>query len=199
MSAIKAYGLVQSMKLHFSKDDYSFSPNGIYIKPETFSMKKDQYAYGKLAQKFKTEDALIDYIIPIFFANPKAYVRELFTEDAREIYSAYQKRKESLAYIFESDIQKLFNLCQDGNYDRLIRSKDGSNPLLLVQYYQKKIIPETLIILDMLTPFFEYWSRNLADPLIWPKERIRLEKYRQFLSVNTQPYRQIIKKAMNDN
>ena len=68
MTGYEAYGLYESLKLHFSKDSYDFFKyNGkTNISLNTFDNRKDKYHFHKLSRKFSDKDVLINFLVANF-------------------------------------------------------------------------------------------------------------------------------------
>jgi hypothetical protein len=58
---------------------------------------------------------------------------------------------------------------------------------------QKKISVETVIIMNEVLNFIKKWEIIIDDDLIWPKQKLIIEKYRPFMSFDKVKYRKIMK------
>ena len=66
----------------------------------------------------------------------------------------------------------------DDDYDQNLLVKD-THPLLLRLVVRELVGIETMIILNKLTPFYDYWSKTLDD-ILWDSIRKKSEKYERF-------------------
>jgi len=66
-----------------------------------------------------------------------------------------------------------------------------AHPYLLRLVIREDIGIETMIILNKLTPFFDYWTKKLADDILWESVKKKSEKYEKFFinSVDLSKYR----------
>ena len=65
-------------------------------------------------------------------------------------------------------------------------------PTLLKIYVKGDVSLETLIILDMILGYTKEWDKKLKNPL-WEMISFKIKKYKPFLSINTQRYKQVLK------
>jgi len=113
---------------------------------------------------------------------------------------------ESLSYTFEQNILLLINeICMDkndyniNNFEYIFECEKGKHPILLKGYLAKRIFPETLIILDDIVSYFKEWDKMLSDDIVWPEEKIFLDKYRRFLEFDKTKYKFTLQKLVKSN
>jgi hypothetical protein len=97
------------------------------------------------------------------------------------------KHKESLSYIFKSDLSKIDDLKEE------MKVVDNQHPQLLRRYLSKEISAETLIIIDAVQKkcLFKYWSSKLSDP-VWETVRNKLIKLSPFVQFEEDKYRSML-------
>jgi hypothetical protein len=156
----EAFGLYESLKLHFTKDSYDFHKyNGkSNISVTSFENRKDKYHFYKLSRKFSKKEDLIEFLVANFVERDGLWVGDLLTEDAEVNYRSRQKILQSLSYEFTDDLTKLFNGIDDPN--EVIKVVDGDYPVLLTYTLQKETKIETLCILNSILGFLPMWDKK---------------------------------------
>jgi len=193
----EAFGLYESLKLHFTKDSYDFHKyNGkSNISVTSFENRKDKYHFYKLSRKFNKREDLIEFLVANFVERDGLWVGDLLTEDAEVNYRRRQKILQSLSYEFTGDLAKLFNGVDDPN--EVIKVVDGDYPILLTYTLQKETKIETLCILNSILNFLPMWDKKITDTIRWPDFRRKIVKYTAFLPKDNVKYKLILKKVID--
>jgi hypothetical protein len=116
----------------------------------------------------------------------------MFGIDKDYIYNDYLRRKQSLTYIFQSDID---NLLED--FDSNFKVDDGDYPHLLKLLTRKKITKETFIIIQDCVRFFGSWNKKIADPVLWPAIAMNCKKFRPFMEYERSKYCDMLRKKFS--
>jgi hypothetical protein len=192
----EAFGLYESLKLHFTKDSYDFHKyNGkSNISVTSFENRKDKYHFYKLSRKFSKKEDLIEFLVANFVERDGLWVGDLLTEDAEVNYRSRQKILQSLSYEFTDDLTKLFNGIDDPN--EVIKVVDGDYPVLLTYTLQKETKIETLCILNSILDFLPMWDKKITDTIRWPNLKRKIVKYTAFLPKDVVKYKLILKKVI---
>jgi hypothetical protein len=192
----EAFGLYESLKLHFTKDSYDFHKyNGkSNISVTSFENRKDKYHFYKLSRKFSKKEDLIEFLVANFVERDGLWVGDLLTEDAEVNYRSRQKILQSLSYEFTDDLTKLFNGIDDPN--EVIKVVDGDYPVLLTYTLQKETKIETLCILNSILGFLPMWDKKITDTIRWPNLKRKIVKYTAFLPKDVVKYKLILKKVI---
>jgi len=192
----EAFGLYESLKLHFTKDSYDFHKyNGkSNISVTSFENRKDKYHFYKLSRKFSKREDLIEFLVANFVERDGLWVGDLLTEDAEVNYRSRQKIIQSLSYEFTGDLAKLFDGVDDPN--EVIKVVDGDYPILLTYTLQRVIKIETLCILNSILNFLPMWDKKITDTIRWPNLRRKIIKYTAFLPKDSVKYKLILKKVI---
>jgi hypothetical protein len=191
----EAYALFHALKLHFtSKYDYVKYSGKTNVSKDQFMLRKDKFQFYKLSRKYKREE-LFGFFVANMLVNPKIWVGDLLSEDAESEYKVWQKTQQSLSYVFEQDIQRVFDMVN--NPEELLKVVDGQYPLLYNLYMQGKIAKETLIILNEILNFLPMWVKKVDDDLIFPEFIKSCEKYKPFLNFDKPKMLTILKKNLN--
>ena len=196
MTGYEAFGLYESLKLHFSKDSYDFFKyNGkSNISVTAFENRKDKYHFYKLSRKFSNREDLINFLVANFVERDITWVGDLLLEDAEVNYQRRQKVIQSLSYEFTGDLSKLFDGIDDPM--EVIKVDDGDYPILLTYTLQKVTKIETLCLLNSILGFLPMWDKKIADTIRWPNFRRKIVKYAAFLPKDIVKYKLILKKVI---
>ena len=196
MTGYEAFGLYESLKLHFAKDSYDFFKyNGkTNISITAFENRKDKYHFYKLSRKFSNRDELISFIVASLIEKDNLWVGDLLGEEADIRYRNRQKVLQALSYEFTGDLNNLFDEVTDPN--DLIRVNDGDYPKLLTKTLQKEIKIETLCIMAKILGFLPMWNKKISDTIRWPELSRKITKYTAFLPQDMIKYQLILKKKI---
>lgn len=174
-----------ALKSHFSDLNYDYFKYNGKVKAwrSTFDTRKDKYFFYKLSKK---KDP-IEYLVANFIGSNDFYIGNIRADESDQIYMDYKKRKESLSYIFKSDLSKMKE-----NFNDNIVVPDNEHPYLLRLYMRGDISLETLTLINKCVNIFDYWDKELKDDIIWPDIKLKAVKYDPFMSVDINKYREII-------
>jgi len=174
-----------ALKSHFSDLNYDYFKYNGKVKAwrSTFDTRKDKYFFYKLSKK---KDP-IEYLVANFIGSNDFYIGNIRADESDQIYMDYKKRKESLSYIFKSDLSKMKE-----NFNDNIVVPDNEHPYLLRLYMRGDISLETLTLINKCVNIFDYWDKELKDDIMWPDIKLKAVKYDPFMSVDINKYREII-------
>jgi len=187
VTPFEAYTTYLALKNHFTKESYDFFKYGGKGKASqnSFEVRKDKYFFHKLS---KHKD-VANYIVANILIKDNLWVGDLVNDDeANDIYTEWLKRQQSLTYLFKNEIEKM-----DDNLNKNILVEDGQHPHLLNLYKKKIISGETLVIIDDILGVFKHWNKNISEEVIWPKIRVKLNKYKPFISFDKNKMKVILK------
>lgn len=187
MSAIDAYKLYNSLKLHFNTEQYDYFKYSGKTKSR-FIPNNQIHAFEKLYKKYNTD--LEAFYIANFLDTPKAYVFDLISEEANEKYLAFLKKNESLTYLFKQDIINLIDNNEDFN-SIFIPSKDC--PILMKEVLKERTNLETLLILNSILRFFPNWNKTMKDNILWDQFKLKCIKYFPFMKFDKDKMKTILK------
>ena len=199
ISGYEAFGLYQSLKLHFTTDSYDyFKYNGkTNVTVTAFENRKDKYHFYKLSRKYTNKEDLINFIVANLIEDEKSWVGALLQEEADMNFRKRQKVIQSLSYTFENDCILIFEDCILN--PNQVLSTDGDYPLLLTKTLRKEIQIESLCLLNQILGFFPMWTNKINDTIRWPEVRRKCVKYASFLPQDSVKYKLILKKVLNEN
>lgn len=186
MTPFEAFKLYTALKNHFTTDSYDYIKyNGkVKVNEISFETRKDKYMFYKLS---KHEDPKT-FLIANLSENSKLWVGDMFSVDNQLKYNEYLRRKQTLTYMFESDIDNLLENF-DNNFDV---PNDGGYPYLLNLLVRKKISKETFIIIQDCVRFFKKWNKQISDPILWPQIAMNCKKLYPFMEYNKDKYCKIL-------
>ena len=197
MTGYEAFGLYESLKIHFTKESYNFFKyNGkTNVSITAFENRKDKYHFYKLSRKYNNRDDLISFIVANLIVKDNLWVGDLLTEDAEVNFRNHQKVIQSFSYIFENDCRKVFD--SQANPNDALKVFNGDYPSLLTMTYRKEIHIETFAMLAAILQFMDVWSKQINDTIRWPDFKRKIQKFMPFLPHDTTKYKLILKKILN--
>ena len=193
MDALSTYKVYLALKNHFTSDTYDyFKYRTVKLNSGTFERRKDKYFFVKLGRN--RGNYLEDFLVANFVINPKVWVGELVSDQCDSIYKSWQKKQQSMSYIFENEIQFMEGISEKA-FNDLLKVNSGEHPEIIRMYLQNDISLETLIILNEVLTFLPRYDKILSDPLYNEVSRL-CKKYRPFMDINTSKCRTIVKSVM---
>jgi hypothetical protein len=185
MTPFETYQKFLALKMHFTSDYDIIKYNGkVKANYDSFEKRKDKYFFYKLSKMKEPESFILSNMIE----NDISWIGDLFDPEKEEVYKNWNKRQQSLSYIFSNDIKKLLP-----SFNENFIIKDGQHPPLLKLYRRKEVCIETLILLDEILNYFPYWNKNIQDTVIWPNIYKRLVKYKPLFHYDKAKIKNILK------
>lgn len=192
-TAYGAYVVFVTVRTHFESKTFDFfKHHKVKASKTTYEKRNDKWFFDKLAKEFTDRD-LVDFLISNRLQD-RNYVTELFDEDARENYIAYQRRRQSLSYNFTNELDRLFR----HGTTRPFVIDDDRYPYIIGLYLRNLISAETMVILNDYVGFFDKFDKHYADDPIWPKIALKLRKYRPFVKYDRNKFKAILKEKVEE-
>ena len=192
------YRTYLAFKQHFSNPKFDFFQydGKVKAKEETYQQRSDFWFFETLARKL-TDQEVKEYMLSSFISaeDPsKIWIGDI-KRSGKDRWLAWQKLQSSLGYVVKQDLDAISEYMEtEGcSFNNLFETM-GGHPRLLKLYVKRRIHLETLVILDMVLGFMVNWDSRLKDPL-WERTSFKVKKYKPFLSINTLPYRKLIKET----
>ncbi len=182
-----------ALKLHFTPGTYEyFKYNGKIknITPQNFELRKDRWFFHKLSKTYPDKDELLLFMAANFFVRPVVWVRDLLTEESRDVYLEHKRIQESLEYLVLQDVESLCAKFPD--FKALLKVNDGENPPLVDLALQGEIMRETFIVLNAMIGFLPIWGKKVTDTIIFPTFKHRCERYAPFLKIDAKKFRRLL-------
>ena len=109
---------------------------------------------------------------------------------------AHQKQTQSLRYIVEQDLSTVVHHMEaKGHSFNDLFATLGTHPPLLKLHIQGLVSIETMVVMDICLGYSHVWDQKLGDPL-WESVSLKIKKYKPFLSINTDKYKNIMKEQL---
>lgn len=196
----KYFRLYYSIRLHFTTNYDFFKYRGKTRKFGNLDSKRGKNFIFRLEKKYGDEFA--NFLVCMFASIKKEDVRLecLLTSENEKIYDKWKTRMQSLPYHFEQDLLFLRDLnipFNDLFKCSVIKNgvKSKSHPLILKHYIKNDINLETLIIIDITLGYFNHWDSVMGDDFLWKELHFKIKKYKPFLSISRERYKEILKKV----
>ena len=185
MNAFDAYKMYLALKQHFSQKGYDYVKyrGKVNATESSFQVRRDKYQFHKLSK----HDDLERFLVANFIATDVKWVGDLLDESAEETYKKWLKYQQSITYNFTNEINKLLT-----NFEDNLIVKDGQHPSLLKQYRRGDVSIETILIIDDIVNFFPYWDKSIEDNVLWPSVKMKMLKYKPFLSFDSGKCKKIL-------
>lgn len=179
MTAFDSYQVYTGIKLHFGskKYDYFKFDGKTKVTVENFLKRNDRYFFEKISKKYNKE-TIKEYFVSNFVANSNLWIGSMSDDN----YLEWQRKVQSISYLFRSDLEKLMMNVSDIN--EAFRCKTSQHPLVLRMYLGKSIMLETLVILNRITNFVNRYDMILENDFIWNEVSLLIKKYDPFLNLN---------------
>ena len=192
----ETFCLYLALKNHFSKESYDyFKYQGkTNISKNSFLNRKDKFQFQKLCRMYD-ETEMLDFMVANFLNDEKIWVGDLLQDEAKDRYMEYLKRKQSLSYRFENELDLLINSAK-GGLKGLFKPQDGQLPVISGYYYQIAGI-ETLSLLDYFVGYFDKYDAQFKDDYLWGKLRMKCKKLLPFMNFDKNKIKDILKDRMN--
>lgn len=168
LDPLDTYAKFISLKLHFTSPNYNFFTyqGKTKVSKESFLSRKDQFQFIKLS-RICNEDTIIDYLVANFIEN-KQWIGDFVHAEGMDNYYKYLKVKESLSYIFETELDGLFET--HIKLSEIFKSPKNSYCEFLYKYMNKTISPQTMtLIINFLNLKNKFDNDYGTDDLMWSK------------------------------
>lgn len=190
MNGFEAYKLYTALRLHFTTNyDYFQYKGKTHVTQSSYLTHKNKYSFEKVAKKYNKD--LPSFFLSNMVENPKIWIFDMGSSESNDIYVDWLKRTQSLSYLFENEIDKVFSI---KSLNELIEVK-STFPLLLVKTLQKDVSIESLIIMNNILKFFSMWDKKVEDDIIWKEFKQKCLNYSPFLKYDEKKYKSILKKV----
>ena len=194
VTPFECYKTYVAMKQHFTKDKYDYFKYGGKSRASatSFNNRKDRYFFERMSRK-KSDEQIVQYFISNFISTEdpsKVWIGEII-QNGETNFQDWQKRNQSLAYVFGDEIERVF---KGSSFDSYFDS-DGQHPKILKEYLKGEVSIETLVILDRILGYAERFDKKILDP-IWGAVSLKIKKYKPFLNIDVSRYKKILKEKV---
>ena len=204
MTGFESYKLYLAVWQHFSLSrDYNyFKYKGKLgnITGKAYESRKDKYFFETLGARNKGD--LLQYYVANFahHGSEVQWIGDLHSKESEDVYVHWQKRVQSLSYIFEKDLKEVneFLIARGLEFDRLFDVEEDEHPIIFRFVQQRMIEVETYIIMDKILGFSKRIAKDIKDIYIFPSEQYRYDRYAEFLNLEkSDKYIKIMKGIFN--
>ena len=203
MTGFEAYKLYLAVWQHFSRDrDYNyFKYNGklANTNPITYDKRKDKYFFETLGKRNRGD--LLQYYVANFahHGSEVQWIGDLHSKESEDVYYNWQRRVQSLTYIFEEDLKEVneFLIARGLGFDRLFEVEEDEHPLIFRFVQQRMIEVETYLIMDKILGFSKRIAKEIKDSYVFPAEQYRYDRYSEFLNLSSDKYVKIMKEVFD--
>ena len=194
MMPFDCYKTYLALKNHFTKDSYDYHK---YCKKtraslQSFYKRKDRFWFEKMSRQ-RDEKEVENFFVANFVScnDPETlWIGEIMKEGEGR-YLNWQKKIQSLSYIFKEESQTLFD---ENKFEDVFRCSKG-HPPLLKKFLTGKVSLETMVIYDQIFFFSKDFDKKLDDP-VWQTVSRRIKKYNPFLNIDVFRFRKILKEII---
>lgn len=189
-----SYKTYLSLKNHFTKDSYDYFKycGKSRATLQSFYKRKDRMWFEKVSRQ-KTDQEVVDFFVANFVScnDPETlWIGEMIKEGEQR-YQNWQKKIQSLSYIFKEESQTLFD---ENKFQEVFNCSKG-HPPLLKKFLTGKVSLETLVIYDKIFSYSSNFDKKLQDP-VWETVSRRIRKYNPFLNIDIFRFRKILKEIV---
>lgn len=194
MTPFDCYKTYVALKNHFTKDSFDYHKycGKTRATLNSFYKRKDRYWFEKISRQ-KSDDEVRDFFVSNFVLcdDPQTLWIGEIIRSGQTNYIKWQKRNQSLSYIFKEEMQSLF---ENKNFDSIF-SADNGHPIILKKHLCGDISIESLVILEKILGYKSRFDKKLKDP-VWELTSLRIKKYIPFLNIDVFKYKKILKEIV---
>lgn len=126
----------------------------------------------------------------------RKWVGDMTEDEALDCYNAFLKRRQSLAYTFSNDLDRLFLKC---NPEMAFKCPKNEVPFVVYATMTGDISIETLTILDRFIGFSKVFDQKISkDDVIWPAWSLKIRKYAPFLEYDKNKFMDILRDKITE-
>ena len=193
MVPFDTYKTYLALKNHFTKDSYDYHKyqGKSRASLQSFYKRRDRFWFEKLSRQ-KDDKEIINFFVSNFTScsDPGSlWIGEMIKEGELR-YTSWQKRIQSLTYLFKQESQEIF----ENGVETVFDCSKG-HPTLLKMFLSGQISLETLVIYDKIFLFGKNFDKKLKDP-VWETVSLKIKKYSPFLHIDVFHYKKILKEIV---
>ena len=195
VTPFEVYQKYLSLKQHFNKTEYDFFKfkGKVRASESSFEKRKDKHHFIRLSKIYKEEE-LTKLLVSNFVKTSDLWVGNITSPEGRENYIAWKAKIQSLPYVFQNEIDEIFD--DTNEFNELFECVDGQHPPVLRSVFGGDLSIESFIIMDSILRFSSTFNEKIEESVMWPNLYSMCLKYAPFLIVNKQKYVDILKKQV---
>jgi hypothetical protein len=188
------YKTYLSLKNHFTSKSYDYHKycGKSRATVQSFYKRKDRFWFEKLARQ-KDDKEIENFFIANFAScsDPQTLWIGEIIRNGETSYTNWQKKVQSLSYVFKEESTKLFS---DFKVDNVFDCSKG-HPIILKKYLSGDISLETIVIYDRIFLFVRDFDKKLQDP-VWETVSLKMKKYSPFLNIDVFRFKKLLKQVV---
>lgn len=200
MEPYDVYRYYLALRLHFTTDQYDVikQQGRVRASKQAFFKRKDLLAIRRVAEQYSDKE-IVNFLVANFVSGDRW--GGVFDTEAKERFTSWKKRIESLTYTFEKEISKIALVCEKNQieFQRCLQPTKNQHPYIIKMYLRGDVSVETLVILEKLNPYIDSLDLALKDDLVWPDLSRIIKKYTPFLPVEKEKYERIFRRTIGCN
>ena len=191
----EVYQKYLSLKQHFNKKDYDYFKfqGRVRANESSFEKRKDKHHFIRLSKIYKDEE-LTKFFVSNFVVTKDLWVGNATSAEGRQNYIAWKAKIQSLPYVFENEIEVMFD--ENENFNDIFNVEDGQHPPIVRHVFGNEVSLETFVVLDSILNFTSNFNEEIEESVIWPELYSMCNNYAPFVVVNKQKYVDILKKQV---
>jgi hypothetical protein len=185
MTPYEAYCCHRAIRHHFQTPSYDYFEKQGKLKNTVTGYRNcdAKRMYKKLSDHRDPKGVILANVL----VDRGEFVADLINCEGIKRYTEWSGRVQAGTYHFREEVEQL-----SLPFVKNIKVIDGQHPPLFTRYAKGKFSLENLIVINELTGCFEYWNKELLDPIYWPKQYQKFVKYRPFVRKDFSKYRQVL-------
>ena len=148
----EVYQKYLSLKQHFNKKDYDYFKfqGRVRANESSFEKRKDKHHFIRLSKIYKDEE-LTKFFVSNFVVTKDLWVGNATSAEGRQNYIAWKAKIQSLPYVFENEIEAMFD--ENENFNDIFNVEDGQHPPIVRHVFGNEVSLETFVVLDSILNF----------------------------------------------
>lgn len=200
MEPYEVYRYYLALRLHFTTDKYdAIKQQGrVRASKQAFMKRNDLLAIRRVAENYSDKE-IVDFLVANFTSGDRW--GGVFDVDAKERYTNWKKRIESMSYTFEKEVSVINSFCVNKNteFSSIFSTAKDQHPYIIKMYLRGDVSIETLVILNKLLDYVPVLDEKLSKDVVWPDVSRIIKKYTPFLTISKEKYGRILRRATGSN
>lgn len=200
MEPFEVYRYYLALRLHFTTDKYDViqQQGRVRASKQAFLKRNDLLAIRRVAENYSDKE-IVDFLVANFTSGDRW--GGVFDIQAKDRYTGWKKRIESMSYTFEKEIAKVNHFCVTKNikFTDTFKVAKNNHPYIIKMYLRGDVSIETLVILNKLLDYVPQLDVELADDLVWPDISRIIKKYTPFLTISKEKYDRTLRRAIGSD
>jgi hypothetical protein len=195
MDEFGVYKMYIALKLHFTTDNYDITKRNGRVKAsrQAFAKRTDLFSIKKISKTYSDEE-IANFLVSNFISGDRW--GGMFDSEAGKTYTEWKGKIESLTYNFTKDLDNLIDELDKDNltFKDAFTITKSQHPYILKMFLRKSVSLETMVILEKIFPYLEYFDKELDGDILWPDTSRLIKKYKPFLKFDKEKYNEIFRK-----